>query len=909
MKMFYRLYTVLALCTASFCQFEQAQASGGDGSGNVKGCPSSETGPHNGAWGSWYSESDGTLSGVGVSGTTDFTIEVGGSITAPTISGTCSSGSKNRDRTISYDCSASTTESAGTTSVSYTEETRWDPEIPSTFDEDGGYPAGTYTFTAKIKGISSDSVCADASEQDAGTITVTVGCEKITGSKQFGPFNVSLSGVTNTGSDANGCSYSADGGLTLSMSGAFSKSPKLSGVSVTWTQDKNGAITEAGLKWSGSVAEKFGVIDTNLTAFDVSIDSSGGASGSATFGASLTSDVSVGGVAKLKSGLGGNITYKYASGGDEWDFSGLTGFKIAIQKGSKDIIEMTASNIGKDGKIIDASLTAKNIEYTTNGYTAKVTSLNWKMDYDIAKGASGVTFKSGSGEMKIKATTKNKLKSEITLTAAITATDATLTVKGNKLDAFGCEIKGTIKTTMKLDDFDISEIAGSNLSLKHTQMDQEITKVNFKIKDDTLEEISAKAVKLKYKVMEFNVADASYNKEESLVKFDAKYEVGDIKMAVDDFKMKESEISVAKIKLDVSKSPVVCKLDLAFETSEFKGKGSAKIGNKFGVDADIVFGAQSSFNYGYLGLSVKTAIPIAQTGLQVTRFAGKAGYNYNVPAGGGAGTAESGKYYLGVGSGFGDVAGLVNVTGDIGVSLGGDSTRFDVDGSVQVPSSSPIFNGNLKAHHTLGTTKIDGKLTAGVKLPASSGNIFKINSSSADFEITGTSYSFKTTSTVEGSLFSKVDFETGFDLSGAYSSSSTGFSGSASGNMDYDYQERWTYPDGFDPSNYDSADDTDSILGFGCKGELNIELAGAFNTSLDSSGVTGTITTAVSGTSNMKVKWPDWSFWDDGVIQSINVSASGNVTLTKVSSGVNVKGTVTFTDNDETSSADLDVTI
>ena len=165
--MLIKLLTLSIVCLSILVQPNQAQASGGDGSGNAKDCPDKETGPHTGKW-VWKESPSSSLSGESISGDSEYKVLFGGSITEPTINGSYSDGTKDGTQTVKYDCSANE-DNTDSETVSYTADTRWSPVIPSSFTK-----SGEITYTAKIKGTSGDSICKNISETDVGTITVKV---------------------------------------------------------------------------------------------------------------------------------------------------------------------------------------------------------------------------------------------------------------------------------------------------------------------------------------------------------------------------------------------------------------------------------------------------------------------------------------------------------------------------------------------------------------------------------------------------------------------------------------------------------------------------------------------------------------------------------------------------------------
>jgi hypothetical protein len=76
-------------------------------------------------------------------------------------------------------------------------------------------------------------------------------------------------------------------------------------------------------------------------------------------------------------------------------------------------------------------------------------------------------------------------------------------------------------------------------------------------------------------------------------------------------------------------------------------------------------------------------------------------------------------------------------------------------------------------------------------------------------------------------------------------------------------------------------------------------------------GVTGSISTAINGKSNLIVKWPNWGFiiGDDPELDFYNCSVSGNIDLSKSGSKTRIQGEITLVYSDETETSDLDVTL
>ncbi|MCC7431008.1 hypothetical protein IT568_09215 [bacterium] len=120
----------------------------------------------------WICSQEGYFRNAGsFSDSGPFNVAIGQAFTKPTVTGTdVSPGQKKRTCKIapSSPDHPEGEEWEETAEVSYTTSIVWEPEVPASFDS-----AGTYTYTAKVKGTASE-VCSDI-EDYVGTITVDVG--------------------------------------------------------------------------------------------------------------------------------------------------------------------------------------------------------------------------------------------------------------------------------------------------------------------------------------------------------------------------------------------------------------------------------------------------------------------------------------------------------------------------------------------------------------------------------------------------------------------------------------------------------------------------------------------------------------------------------------------------------------
>ncbi len=128
---------------------------------NASAEPCNETGPHYGGW----SCTTGSVKDPGALSKTNAVICVGASASSSVSGTTFNDGSKTR--TITYDCSSPTTE---TVLITYSATNWFEPPIPPNFPT-----CGTFTFTAKVKGVTSDTDCpSETATVTVGTFTVKV---------------------------------------------------------------------------------------------------------------------------------------------------------------------------------------------------------------------------------------------------------------------------------------------------------------------------------------------------------------------------------------------------------------------------------------------------------------------------------------------------------------------------------------------------------------------------------------------------------------------------------------------------------------------------------------------------------------------------------------------------------------
>jgi len=744
-------------------------------------------------------------------------------------------------------------------------------------------------------------------------------CEEISGSRTFGPITIDLSEtIQSKGQDEDGfCIYEvASAGVSIEMlGGVFSSSYAydLQGVTVTWKEkrtDNSYEFKEVNINWSGSESTReFGPFQANLTQVGLTVSSGGSLSGTTSFTINQTQDVSLGGIAKLKAGTNGSFTYRYTSSSSfsgEWDFGGINGIKINLEKGSTAIGTLTGS-MDKQGNLNAKFRAATPGTYSTNGFTAQVTQLDLGIIWNISD--NNVDFQSGNATVKVK-DVKPHMQGEVVLNVTFSGGSANATATLNNVRAFGCDISGELAASFTFD-FDINGITGSGISAKHPDFDQSFSNVGFEIANGEIARFDIGAIEVKYKGnISFSMTNASYSGE-SIV-FNAALELAGQKFDVNRFTVDGAgTVSIGRVRFSVDKSPVKVSADLSFQENEFKGSYSGEFKGGVGISGAVVLGGTGSFNYAYFALAASAGrggVPLGASGLKVNELGGEFGYNWSPGESFGSisGSPSQGTTVIGFLLGIGDVANLAELQGRLRVVLG-DATQLDIDGTVKVTASSPHYlKGSMSLTYVLGTTTISGSLNSTVKFPPRSGSVIKLNTGNINFGVEDNSW-YVNGAGMNGKIFNAVDVSASINM-GSPLNNVFGFTGDFSGSVSYQNQFDYRYPGAFDPSTCETADATDNVVGFGITGNLNIELGGSLNTSINSDGFAGKVEVSASGESDMYVKWPCAVTCGSECVDNYYTAMSGLVGLEHTGSDTRMYGEVTFTSGDETEQGDIDFT-
>lgn len=732
------------------------------------------------------------------------------------------------------------------------------PDTDTQVDANTGVvTAGTNPTSVKIK--AQDTKAADEKLETCYVEeTICVGdpekcCPDITGEVKFGPINAKFKEpIKSSGSDDEGyCSYETGSGtINLDVAGFFPTKVnyEIPNVTLHWKQksSQNGMLfKEVKLTWTGKEStRKFGPLMAELTNINVAVDAEGHISGEIKFNVNQVQDVPVGGIAVLSKGTNGTFTYKYNntnSFNGDYDFSGVSNIVIELKKG--DVIAEAKGSLDAEGNIDKGKIILKSTKpFSIGGFkNVSLKKLNWAFTWKIKD--NEISF--GDGEASLVVKDIENTKGDIAIEVELSEKTAKGTAKFDDLIAFGCKVEGSLTVATDYQ-FDKLEINGKDITAKHSEFDVAFKITEFAIQDGKLTAFDFNG-KVKYKKVIFTVSKASYVEGKGL-SISAAVEIGNNgKLEVSEFNISgDGTITFGKIVLNIQASPLDIKGSLTKTGEEFKGTYSGKIKGDISIGGEVVLGATETYNYAYFDLVMKVSkgFPVGPV-IRIDELGGSFGYNYY------EGKPEQGTYQMGFVLGIRDAANLVDLRSNVKIAIG-QNNAVELEGQIKVPAKTPCFTGKLAASYVLGNNEVSGSTNAAIKIPARDGAMLALSSGDINFKVNESGWSVNTDA-MKAKFMDKIEGTASLNLKG---SGQDGLSGTATGSLSSTHNVSISYPKNFDPNNCSTADNSDNALGFGIKGEFNVNLSGAFSVEIDQNGFVGSITANVEGGSTITVKWP-----------------------------------------------------
>lgn len=540
-----------------------------------------------------------------------------------------------------------------------------------------------------------------------------------------------------------------------------------------------------------------------------------------------------------------------------------------------------------------------------------------------------VTINSGSVEIDVDFSGVTSLSDGVvTFTASANTETDTLTLAGTAsaeepITGFGADLSGSLAIEFNLTTFDFTKITGSSINMSHSDFEDAsgnancLTGIEFEILDGVISKFTVGTLDFVHSTtkVKFSVTGATYENpnlsfDTVTMKFGGNFEftVGGFTFNGDG-----SFPTIENLAVDIQKDPLTFSGSAEWGTQGFSVDGEGAIGDELAFDGSLTTGSDEECNRLYViaSFSVGTGIPIPNTPLRVNGAGAEFGYNYSltIDESGNISQVEScGSYIVGASIEVSDLAGLVGTNLRSAFSIGNNPSLSFI-GNVSVPAGpGPAYaSGELNTHYKFWEKDVSGSFNASVKVPAGDGTVVTIDSGPVQFDLFGAGKSWRVLAEdIEGSIWDVVTLEGSVNVNGHLSPFD--FQGRIDGDLSFAKTFTYQYPDDFDPTSCDSADDTDNIVGFGASGELITDLQGAVsNLRVTSSEITGSVSVNASAGLNGSVKWPCFIVCGDDCVKTYEVSASGSLNIERSGSETRLSGTVVFSEGDESEEGEIDL--
>lgn len=656
---------------------------------------------------------------------------------------------------------------------------------------------------------------------------------EVTGSfdsgEAFGPLRVTMKIPESTSTDEEG--YKVYEGVTCSFLlnlNAIKKSIKEIAVKDAKISYKKhpvtGAYKDVHAVWEGSLdLGSVGFVSGKMKKIDLNVDAKGALSGAVTLDAYSIADVSLrdfltpGNLSDLdivvKKGITGNFNFNFGSKADfsgRWDFNNLKKINADLTKTGKALAQIKDGSIDSSFLFTGILNTVHEVTYKSKQATVTLTEMDLGFSVSLDDGKGMETFKITSGGATADLSDMEGLKGKLTIGLSY-HTDKTMqgTIKQSdksKIQAFGMELKEMNLLSIWDMQFNMKELSGKVRLVNENVGYGYFALEDFKVIDGRLTTCKGSG-KMTYKGFLFDLENINYKSEtvgNSLLTADAKllWKIGTKlqKVAVEKFEMDTNgEIKIGRLKGNIkANESLFLTFDAAFLDQRFAGSFTAKLGViefKGTMDGGSAEDDQKEkYNFGYLGI-VSTlgkggaGVPIGATGFKLTKLGGLLGLNYKLKVAAlnetlnPPGDPLKGRYVIGLDLGIADDANVFEVSGNTLVEFGEGKMRFDLTGKLKIPNvAEPTVTGDLNVKYFSPEEEILGKVAAQVQIPASSGNVFRLNNT-LDFGYKQKNWYVKGNGS--GSLFNTITFTGALDFKNNTGASGVPFIGFIQGTVAY----------------------------------------------------------------------------------------------------------------------------
>ena len=454
-------------------------------------------------------------------------------------------------------------------------------------------------------------------------------------------------------------------------------------------------------------------------------------------GAAVIEDAQVKDLIYLDAGATGDIQYAFSGQGMKGNlrFDALDNVTFSVRKDGNRLAELRGVGFNEGGTLTGRLTVQPGSQFATKAAVVKVLDFDLGITGKLTPEDLSVTINDGGGLFQISGI--RGLSGAIDLgfeydpqgnfLAAVNST--------SRVRMAGMELEEFQLTADLSPEFDLILLQGQ-VHARHDQFDSELLVNQFEVRDYVLTSFDVEG-KVNFKGFHLDIVEGNLADNQLKLTGKVAMNLGGSAawLAVEDFVIEEDgTVRINHIAGEVDKSPVLVSFSSSFEESRFKGSFTGSLAS-IGLNGQIDIGAESSFyNFAYLSLSSQTNVPLASTGLKLTRFGGHLGYNYRLEASSSdkayEGKPQEGNYVMGLTLGLADITNMVEVTGNPLIQFGNERLEILLNGSLRAPLANPVLTGNLEVHYRLPENNLAGTMKSSLQVPAHSGAAF-----SGDFDL------------------------------------------------------------------------------------------------------------------------------------------------------------------------------
>ena len=511
------------------------------------------------------------------------------------------------------------------------------------------------------------------------------------------------------------------------------------------------------------------------------------------FDIGLEEELSLSSLLFIEPGVSGNVSYHFSGDGlkGNLDFTNVENLNIIARKGESVLASLTDASIPENGVLLGTVNALPGASFTSAGFTVEVEELFFDVVIPFDKEISAAQITSGRGKLNINNVQNIEGSIALELLLDETSNLSAHVANTSEISALGMNLTEFDLQVELQPDLQITSIKGQ-LHAAHPQFDATLLVSNFLIEDGKLQTFNIEG-KVTYQGFNLELHKADYVDNTLII--DGKVAINITEsaawLAVEELTISaDGTVTIRGIEGELDKAPVYISFSASMDETRFTGTFNGELSG-IGLEGKIDIGvADDLYNYAYLELTAKGNIPLAGSGLKLTKLGGQFGYNYALvyehPGSPPEGNPQEGNYVVGLTLGVADVANMVEVTGNSVIQFGNNKFDLNLNGSISIPKENSVAKGSLNVHYTLPDNTLDGSLALDVNVPAQSGRLltgkFDMNYAMGNSEWSVTS------SDISVLILTEIDFTGNIALEG--SGNNDTFSGVLSGSSSYDFSYR-----------------------------------------------------------------------------------------------------------------------